>query len=84
MTGKKRTRKAPLGPSRGLGDTIAKFTRATYLDALVEVYSGLTGRPCNCEKRRQTLNRLVPYRRKPPAPELKASVSQQGAPTVPQ
>lgn len=75
MTGKKPSRKAPLGPSRGLGDTIAKFTRATYLDALVEIYSGLTGRPCNCEKRREKLNRLVPYRRKAASAQLKASVS---------
>lgn len=78
MTGKQRTRKTPLGPSRGLGDTIAKFTRATYLDALVEIYSGLTGRPCNCEQRREKLNRLVPYRRQVASAQLKASVSERG------
>jgi len=59
-------RKSTEGPSRGLGDTIAKITRATYLDALVEVYTEVLGRPRHCEERRELLNRLVPYRRKKP------------------
>lgn len=64
MKSRSRPRKTPTGPSRGLGDTIAKITHATYLDALVNVYTEILGRPCNCEERRDRLNRLVPYRRK--------------------
>jgi hypothetical protein len=56
-------RKHAAEPSRGLGDTIAKFTRATYLNALAELYEDVLGRPCGCEERRAILNRLVPYRR---------------------
>lgn len=52
------------GPSTGLGDTIAKITHATYLDALVDLYGDVTGSECNCELRRRKLNRLVPYRRR--------------------
>lgn len=64
MKARSRLRKTPVGPSRGLGDTIAKITHATYLDALVNVYTEMLGRPCNCDERRDRLNRLVPYRRK--------------------
>ncbi|MBI4661351.1 MAG: hypothetical protein HY735_21215 [Verrucomicrobia bacterium] len=64
MKSERRIRKRPAGPSRGLGDTIAKITHATYLDALVEVYTEVLGRPCRCEERRKLLNRLLPYRRK--------------------
>lgn len=52
------------GPSKGLGDTIAKITHATYLDALVDLYGDVTGSGCNCDLRRRKLNRLVPYRRR--------------------
>ena len=65
MKSKRVARKASVAkPSRGLGDTIAKITHATYLDALVDVYTEMMGRPCNCDDRRETLNRLMPYRRK--------------------
>lgn len=38
-------------PSRGLGDTIAKITHAVGIE------------PCGgCERRRQILNRMAPYR----------------------
>lgn len=51
----------PQAPSRGLGDTIAKLTRATGLDRMVERAAQAVGKDCGCAKRREALNRLVPY-----------------------
>lgn len=51
----------PAEPSRGLGDTIAKVTRATGIERAVKAVERLTGIPCGCERRRATLNRAVPY-----------------------
>jgi len=44
--------------SKGVGDTIAKITKATGVDKLVHA---IVGDDCGCEQRRQTLNRLFPY-----------------------
>ena len=53
---KKRTK------SRGLGDTIAKITEATGIDKLAKSVANAFGEEdCGCERRRQTLNELVPY-----------------------
>jgi len=41
--------------SRGLGDTIHKFTTATGISKLFE------GKDCGCAKRRKTLNEVLPY-----------------------
>jgi len=46
--------------SRGLGDTIAKITKATKIDKLVE---NLTTGDCGCDDRRDSLNRVFPYKR---------------------
>jgi len=43
-------------PSIGLGDTIEKIIKATHLDIFVE------GKDCGCEKRKEKLNELFPYR----------------------
>ena len=48
MKSKRKQRRSVDSPSAGLGDTIAKLTKATYLDALVGVYTDFTGKPCNC------------------------------------
>ena len=50
--------------SRGLGDSIEKFTKATGIKKVVEKASEVTVRPCGCGERRDTLNRLFPYNRK--------------------
>lgn len=42
--------------SRGLGDTIEKVIKATGLQIFVE------GKDCGCEKRKEKLNELFPYR----------------------
>lgn len=44
--------------SRGLGDTIAKVTKVTGIDKLVKRF--VKG-DCGCNKRREQLNKLVPY-----------------------
>lgn len=47
--------------SRGLGDSIEKFTKATGVKKVVEAVSKATGHDCGCGKRRDTLNRVFPY-----------------------
>lgn len=42
--------------SRGLGDTVEKIIHATGLQIFVE------GKDCGCEKRKEKLNELFPYR----------------------
>lgn len=45
--------------SRGLGDTVAKFTEATGVDKLVHF---IAGEDCGCDKRKEKLNKLFPYK----------------------
>ena len=47
--------------SKGLGDTVAKITKATGIKKLVDAVSKVTKKPCNCGKRKNTLNELFPY-----------------------
>ena len=47
--------------SKGLGDTIEKFTKATGIKAVVEKISEVTKKPCGCGKRKEALNKAVPY-----------------------
>ena len=47
--------------SKGLGDTIAKITKATGIKKVVKKVSEATGKDCGCDKRQDTLNRLFPY-----------------------
>ena len=49
--------------SRGLGDSIARFTKATGIKKVVNTVSKITKKPCGCNKRKDTLNRLFPYKR---------------------
>ena len=49
--------------SRGLGDSIEKFTKATGNKSVVNKVSKATGSDCGCDKRRDTLNRVFPYSR---------------------
>lgn len=46
--------------SKGLGDTIAKITKATGIDKAVKF---IAGEDCGCDKRKEILNKLFPYRR---------------------
>jgi len=47
--------------SKGLGDTVAKFTKATGIKKVVDTVSKVTKKPCNCGERQDNLNRLFPY-----------------------
>ena len=47
--------------SKGLGDTVAKITKATGIKKVVDKVSGVVGKDCGCAKRQETLNRLFPY-----------------------
>ena len=53
------------GPSRGLGDSIAKFTRVTGIDNLAQMGAKAMGKKdCGCKKRQETLNKAFPYKNK--------------------
>lgn len=45
--------------SKGLGDTIAKITEATGIDKAVKF---IAGEDCGCDKRKEKLNAMFPYR----------------------
>lgn len=50
--------------SRGLGDTISKVTHAVGLDKVAETLATAVGKEdCGCNKRREKLNDLFPYKR---------------------
>ena len=52
-------------PSRGLGDTIAKFTHATGIHSLAQIGAKAIGKKdCGCKKRQQALNKAFPYKTK--------------------
>jgi len=50
--------------SRGLGDTIHKFTTKTGIKSVVDRVSNGLNIPCGCEARRDALNKIVPYKMK--------------------
>ena len=45
----------------GLGDAVEAMTRVTGIKAAAEAVAKATGRDCGCKKRREALNRLVPF-----------------------
>ena len=49
--------------SKGLGDTIEAITEATGIKKAVEVFSEVTGLDCGCDKRKEKLNKIFPYRK---------------------
>ena len=48
-----------MSESRGLGDSIEKFTTATGIKKVVEK---VTGGGCGCNKRKESLNKAFPYK----------------------
>ena len=46
--------------SRGLGDDIEKFTKATGIKKVVDSVSQGLNIPCGCQQRKETLNKLFP------------------------
>lgn len=52
-------------PSRGLGDSVEKFTRATGIKTAVNKVSKALGvEDCGCDDRRDSLNRAFPFKKK--------------------
>jgi len=50
--------------SKGLGDTIAKVTHVLKLDVLAEKVAHAMGEEdCGCNRRREKLNELFPYKK---------------------
>lgn len=47
--------------AKGLGDTIEAITEATGIKSLVKF---IAGEDCNCDQRKETLNKLFPYNEK--------------------
>ena len=51
--------------SKGLGDSIEKFTKATGLKGIVNDINKLRGKKdCGCGKRKDALNKMFPYKNK--------------------
>ena len=49
--------------SKGLGDDIEKFTKATGIKKVVDKVSEGLNIPCGCEGRKDALNKLFPYKK---------------------
>lgn len=61
----------PNAPAQGLGDVIAKITHATGLDVAAEKIAKAMGQEdCGCNKRREKLNKLVPFSNDKPVPSV--------------
>ena len=51
--------------SKGLGDSVEKFTKKTGLKSLAQLAARATGAgDCGCNKRKQWLNKNFPYKNK--------------------
>tara|TARA_R100000742_G_C4263214_1_gene81066 strand:- start:129 stop:308 length:180 start_codon:yes stop_codon:yes gene_type:complete len=50
--------------SKGLGDDIAKITKATGIKRVVDSVSKGLNIPCGCEGRQKAMNTLFPYKNK--------------------
>tara|TARA_R110002072_G_scaffold3850_5_gene27544 strand:- start:1967 stop:2113 length:147 start_codon:yes stop_codon:yes gene_type:complete len=46
--------------SKGLGDSVEKFTKSTGIKKLVDKLPG----DCGCKKRQSALNKIFPYKNK--------------------
>jgi hypothetical protein len=51
--------------SKGLGDSVEKFTKATGIKSLTEIAARAMGyQDCGCDKRKAWLNQQFPYYKK--------------------
>tara|TARA_B100000963_G_scaffold132989_1_gene115829 strand:- start:2960 stop:3325 length:366 start_codon:yes stop_codon:yes gene_type:complete len=48
--------------SKGLGDSIEKVTKATGIKAATDYIFDKLGKDCGCDKRKEKLNKLFPYK----------------------
>ena len=51
-----------MNKSKGFGDTVEKFTRHTGIKGLVDNVSKGLNIPCGCQSRRESLNKILPYK----------------------
>jgi len=51
--------------SKGLGDSVEKFTKATGIKSIVDKVSQGLDIPCGCQQRKNTLNKIFPYKNYP-------------------
>lgn len=51
----------PADKPRGLGDTVERILRPLG-GAKYKAWRKASGKPCNCDRRQEVLNRLVPYK----------------------
>ena len=49
--------------SKGLGDTVEKFTKMLGIKKIMEVIEVETGGDCGCDKRKDKLNEIFPYKK---------------------
>ena len=50
--------------SKGLGDSIEKFTKATGINAIAKAGAKAMGKKdCGCKKRQEALNKKFPYKK---------------------
>lgn len=49
--------------SRGLGDTLAKITKATGIKKVVDTVFGAINKDCGCRERQSKLNKIFPYKK---------------------
>ena len=47
--------------SKGLGDTVEKITTITGIKRIVDKVAEATGKDCGCNKRKEALNKMMPY-----------------------
>ena len=55
---------------KGLGDVVNAVTTRTGIKSVVDKVSKATGVDCGCDKRREKLNKLVPFNKEAGADEL--------------
>ena len=48
--------------SQGFGDTVERFTEATGVKTFVDKVSQGLNIPCGCQQRKETLNKVFPYK----------------------
>ncbi len=49
--------------SKGLGDAIEKITKATGIKKVVEKVAKAADKDCGCSQRKDTLNRIFPFKK---------------------
>tara|TARA_R100001463_G_scaffold38536_1_gene82499 strand:+ start:1558 stop:1716 length:159 start_codon:yes stop_codon:yes gene_type:complete len=49
--------------SKGLGDSVEKFTKTTGIKTIVDKVSQGLNIPCGCQHRKNTLNKMFPYKK---------------------